>query len=250
MWTKYPSRVERSHAGAPVIGDFFTTRCGMSSGDNKFFVMNAARAAERSLPIDMLYPILPKPPLVPVDEIHADERGWPVLDDPWFLLDCTLPEDEIRERYPTVWAYLEAGVAAGVTSRSVIANRSPWYAHRKHPPVKFLVGQHGRLSARHDPSDRRNTHPFKVLFNCSIAAALCSFIELHPRPFLADMMARQPGLDRQIWDAIYTTRQHELIENACVYAAGLRELRKNSVAAWPIPALTDIKPRRRYWSPR
>ena len=72
-------------------------------------------------------PILPSPRYLPDDEVVADKRGNPVLERRSFLLDCQLEEDEVKQRYPKLWAHLEEGKAQGVPKRYLCRHRTPWY---------------------------------------------------------------------------------------------------------------------------
>ena len=93
---------------------------------------------------------------LPDDEVVADKRGNPVLERRSFLLDCQLEEDEVRQRYPKLWAYLEEGKAQGVPKRYLCRHRTPWYTQENRPPPPFLCTYLGR-------SDTRSGRPFRFM---------------------------------------------------------------------------------------
>ena len=96
-------------ARSPVLADFFTIKRGLATGGNRYFILSTEEIAERGLPAEVFRPILPSPRYVPDNEILADRAGNPVLERQLFLLDCRLPEEKVKERYPTLGAYLEEG---------------------------------------------------------------------------------------------------------------------------------------------
>jgi adenine-specific DNA-methyltransferase len=57
---------------------------------------------------------------------------------PRFLLDCRLPEPEIKKRYPLLWRYLESGVERGVADAYLSRHRSPWYAQERRAAAPLL----------------------------------------------------------------------------------------------------------------
>jgi adenine-specific DNA-methyltransferase len=110
-WTRFPSFEVREEIIRYRLSDLFTIKRGIATGSNKFFILTAEQITAYGLPWEVFRPILPSPRHVPVDEIDADQEGVPLLDRQMFLLDCRLPESEVRKRYPKLWAYLEGGKA-------------------------------------------------------------------------------------------------------------------------------------------
>ena len=100
--------------------------------------------------------------------------GNPVLERQLFLLDCRLPEGEVKERHPTLVAYLEEGKAQGIAERYICRHRSPWYAQERRPAAPFLCTYLGR-------SDKKNGRPFRFILNHSNATAPNVYLMLYPR---------------------------------------------------------------------
>ena len=95
-------------------GRLYRPSPALATGNNSYFILSAEEIERRELPMEAFKPILPSPRYLPDDEVVADKRGNPVLERRSFLLDCQLEEDEVRQRYPKLWAYLEEGKAQGV----------------------------------------------------------------------------------------------------------------------------------------
>jgi len=54
-----------------------------------------------------LKPILPGPRFVRGPVIEANGDGLPQVAGFRYLLDCTIPPDEVRARYPGLWKYFQ-----------------------------------------------------------------------------------------------------------------------------------------------
>ena len=142
-WTRLLSEspiVEQSDG--PTLGDFFRIQRGLATGCNEFFVLNGEQIEKHQLPREVLTPILPSPRYLPVDEVLATRSGMPVLDEALFLLNCDLPEDIVRTKYPALWNYLKTGVGTAVDQRYLCQHRSPWYSQeRRQPPPLLFQGR-------------------------------------------------------------------------------------------------------------
>ena len=174
-WTQYPMKKIHQPQGIPVLSDFFRIKRGLVTGSNKYFILSAAEIEERGLPVETFRPILPSPRFVPVDEIMADGTGSPALERRLFLLDCRLPEDQIKKRYPLLGAYLKEGKIHGVADRYLCRHRSPWYIQEHRPATPFLCTYLGRSDAQHG-------RPFRFILNHSQATVPNVYLMLYPRP--------------------------------------------------------------------
>ena len=150
-WTRYPMKERFSESHAPVLSDFFTIKRGLATGNNGFFILTPEKIEERSLPAEVLRPILPSLRHLPEDEIRADTAGNPVLEYRSFLLDCRLPEKTVREQYPTLEAYFKDGKAKGIATRYLCRSRSPWYTQEIRPAAPFLCTYLGEKRQKDQP---------------------------------------------------------------------------------------------------
>jgi hypothetical protein len=127
-WTRFPVAETRSLSAVHTISDFFYIKRGVATGDNSYFILAEEDIKARGFPIEAFTPILPSPRYLADDEIGADSDGLPKIERRLFLLDTRLPEKEVKERFPSLWRYLEEGKARGLHERYLCSHRSPWYA--------------------------------------------------------------------------------------------------------------------------
>ena len=101
-WTSLPQQGRNGHkADLVTLGDLFTVKRGIATGNNEFFIVPKDRLSELGIPPDCVRPILPSPRYMRQTVIDADADGWPILDRQLALIDCSLSEDEIaREVSP------------------------------------------------------------------------------------------------------------------------------------------------------
>ena len=191
-WTRYPMKESFDQTDAPVLGDFFKIKRELATGNNSYFILSAEEIERRELPMEAFKPILPSPRYLPDDEVVADKRGNPVLERRSFLLDCQLEEDEVRRRYPKLWAYLEEGKAQGVPKRYLCRHRTPWYTQENRPPPPFVCTYLGR-------SDTKSGRPFRFILNNSRATAANVYLVLYPKGPIERALKTSPALKRKVW---------------------------------------------------
>src|SRR5207237_975299 len=150
-WTAFPGNSTRGSTPVATLGDFFTIKRGLATGANAFFILERTEARGRGIPEAFLKPILPGSRYLrdPVIEPSAD--GHPRLDRSLVLIDCDVPEDEIRERHPGFWSYLQEGRRQGIPAGYLASRRSPWYSQEKRAPAPFLCTYMGRQGANGNP---------------------------------------------------------------------------------------------------
>lgn len=150
-----------------VLRDFMGVWSGVVTGANDFFLMTRAEAEARDIPPEFLRPTVaragdvPGAIVTPADLDRLDRAGRPTL---LLTLDgrsrWTLPA--------AVQAYLEAGEAAGVHKRPLLANRQPWYKAEQRKPPAFLFVYLGT---------RKN----RFLINQAAIVPPSTFMGLYPR---------------------------------------------------------------------
>ena len=232
-WTQYPMKESHSELHLPMLADFFTIKRGLATGSNKYFILSIEEIEERGLPIEAFRPILPSPRYVTEDEILADGSCNPVLERQLFLLDCRLPEDEIRKLHPKLEAYLEEGKAQGIADRYLPQHRSPWYAQEHRPAAPFLCTYLGR-------SDKKNGRPFRFILNHSEATAANVYLMLYPKEVLSTAIAETPQLKRQVWEFLNSIGSKEMLSEGRVYGGGLHKLEPKELGRVPAAALAEL----------
>lgn len=224
-WTRFPlAEIREKHNGA-TLGDLFRIKRGLATGDNRFFILTREQIEQHELPWDFLKPILPSTRYLEGDHIKADTQGNPVLERKLFLLDCCLPEEIVKERYPKLWAYLQTGKPE-VSERYLSRHRKPWYSQEDRPPAPFICTYLGR-------SDKKNGRPFRFIWNESQATAANVYLLLYPKPALARALATDKSLTRNIWTWLGSIKAEELLGHGRVYGGGLHKLEPNELASVP-----------------
>ncbi len=226
-WTRFPLEAEpiedEGEARPLTLGDVFVVRRGIATGNNKFFIVTQERAAELGLPEQHLTPILPSPRNLKTNEVASRDDGVPDLDSVLMLIDCSRSQQEVQERHPRLWSYLEAGVGA-VSERYLCSKRKPWYCQEQREPSPLMCTYMGRG----DPAKR---NPFRFIRNRSRAIGANVYLMLYPKvPAAAD----DAFVDR-IWEHLNALDPRKLLREGRVYGGGLHKLEPAELSAVPIP---------------
>jgi hypothetical protein len=215
-WTRFPISNVRDKTCRFRLGDLFTVKRGVATGNNKFFILTKEQVKASGLPEEVLRPILPSPRYVPSNKIDADSDGLPILDRQLFLLDCRMPEIEVRARYPKLWEYLEKG-KRDVLEGYLCQTRKIWYSQEWRAPAPILCTYLGR-------GDTKSGHPFRFILNHSEAIAANVYLLLYPKPALRRAMAKDTSILQRIWEALNLLSPSSILEEGRVYGGGLHKL--------------------------
>ncbi len=234
-WTRYPMKEGYEAAEGLVLGDFFKIKRGLATGNNNYFILSAQEVERRRLPLGAFKPILPSPRYVPDDEIKGDRQGNPVLERRLFLLDPPWTENEIRERYPRLWDYLEEGKTEGIADRYLCRHRTLWYTQEYRPPAPFVCTYLGR-------SDKKSGKPFRFILNNSKATAANVYLMLYPKGPIKRALQDRPALKRQVWEFLNEICPQAMLREGRVYGGGLHKLEPNELGNVPAEAITKLLP--------
>ena len=207
----------------PKLSDFFHVRRGLVTGANKFFILSPTQISEYNLPTEFLTPVLPSPRYLLSDEIQADDTENPILKQPLFLLNCSLPEHIVQFDYPSLWEYLQRGVQMGIHKRYLCQHRSPWYLQEKREPSLFLCTYMGRESVK-------NPKPFRFILNHSKAIAANGYLMLYPTSYLEKAFRNDSALIQTTWETLNAITSQDLVSEARVYGDGLYKLEPKELA--------------------
>ncbi len=239
-WTRFPESEVRLRSQAPVIADFFRIKRGLATGHNRYFILSEEELAERRLPRECFKPILPSPRYLPGDEVESDGGGAPVLERRMFLLDPEHTEEEIKARFPALWAYLEEGKAQGLHERYLCRHRSVWYAQENRPAAPIVCTYLGR-------KDTKRGRPFRFILNHSRATVANVYLAMYPKPDLSRALALDPSLLRRVWEALNRITPERILGEGRVYGGGLHKLEPKELANVPVPEiaalLAEVNPR-------
>jgi len=234
-WTGLPQGISRlvgKHNGV-TLADLFTVKRGLATGCNAFFILTAEQVRQFNLPKKFLKPILPSSRDLEADEIYADENGEPQIQNRRYLLSCDLPENEVKEKYPVLWRYLERGVEAGIDKRYLCQHREPWYSQEERPPAPFLCTYMGRPT-------RRSKSPFRFILNHSKATTANVYLLLYPKPDLAASLSDHPELYRKVWKTLSSIAAETLMQEGRVYGGGLHKLEPKELANVPADSVLRV----------
>jgi hypothetical protein len=234
-WTRFPVADIRSGSAGPRISDFFQIKRGLATGVNSYFILAEEDIKARGLPIETFTPILPSPRYLPEDEIEADLHGNPKIERPLFLLDTRLPEEDIKERFPSLWVYLEEGKARGLNERYLCRHRFPWYSQENRPPAPIVCTYLGR-------ADARRGRPFRFILNNSRATIANVYLAMYPKPALTRWLDRDPTLTRRIWEVLNEITPDRLLGEGRVYGGGLHKLEPGELANVDAAAIAKLIP--------
>jgi adenine-specific DNA-methyltransferase len=231
-WTSLAVQGTRPASEGPKLSEFFSIKRGLATGDNSFFILNRSLIVERQLPREFFKPILPGPRYLSSDIIEAEKDGTPKIDRQLFLLDCRLPESEIRAKYPTLWKYLEGG-RPSVSDTYLCRHRSPWYSQENRPPPPFLCTYMGRGLEKREK-------PFRFILNRSKATAANVYLLLYPKPLLSAALEKDEALARRIWEFLDSISSATLLGEGRVYGGGLYKMEPKELANVDAAAIESI----------
>jgi hypothetical protein len=226
----------RTHATTLTISDFFKIKRGLATGNNDYFILSEQEIKARHLPEACFRAILPSPRYISNDIVEADEKGFPLLERRLFLLDTSMNEEEIEQRFPSLWSYLKEGKARGLHNRYLCSHRTLWYRQEKRPPPPIVCTYLGR-------GDTKSGRPFRFILNRSQATVANVYLAMYPTPILAQALSQDPTLIRKLWKVLNQITPDQLLSEGRVYGGGLHKLEPKELANVPATALVALLPR-------
>ena len=243
-WTKFPFISPKIHSSTNILlKDLFVIKRGLATGSNNHFIMTPERANELEIPKEFLTPILPSPRYVP-DIITADKGGYPGNVKQLVLFNCKKTIDEIKENYPSVYAYIQFMIKEGINNRYLSKSRTPWYKQEERSPAPIVCTYMGRNDGIHVP--------FRFILNQSNAIATNVYLLMYPKPLLQKEIANNPELLFSLWQAMNKIPIEILIHEGRTYGGGLHKVEPKELAQVPvdfiISSLPQIKNKKPYFS--
>ncbi|MDJ1177171.1 Eco57I restriction-modification methylase domain-containing protein [Roseofilum capinflatum] len=223
-WTRFPLFKEREETNAPKLGDFFTVKRGIATGDNKFFILTREQIEIHGLPLEQFRPILPSPRYLDTTEVKADKKGFPDIKNPLFVLNCNLPIDEVKRLYPPLYIYLNQGIQSGVSERYLCKSRKIWYSQESRTESLFYFTYIGR-------SDKQSKKTFRFILNRSKAIVANSYLILYPQPSLRKEIDQNPELSKSLLKALNQIASKVMLNEGRVYGGGMHKIEPKELAS-------------------
>lgn len=233
-WSGFPSKHAKASIGPEhlCLGELFHIKRGLATGSNEFFILSIEQADKAGIPKEFRRPILPGPRFLREDVIEGDADGNPIITPRLVLVDCPLPEEEIRAEHPAFWRYIAKGKEAGIHETYLASRRTPWYSQEKRPPAPFLSTYMGRT--------RNGKKPFRVIRNKSDATAHNVYLLLYPKPDLAAALSRDPLLYSIIFEHLQSIEDDAFFGEGRVYGGGLHKMEPKEMERVPLGKLAEV----------
>lgn len=221
-WTRFPGKEIRDSKGvAATIGDYFTIKRGLATGDNNFFILEKEKIQKLGLDMSFFKPILPSPRNLKTDCVETDTDGNPKLEPQYYLLDCALSETEVHNNYPALWEYLQSGISE-TSGKYLCRNRKTWYWQEQRQATRFLCSYMGRGNA--------GGAPIRFILNLSDAIVTNSYLMLYPKARLQQVIDNDPDVVYQIWEELKAIGADEIEDEGRVYGGGLKKIEPKELA--------------------
>jgi adenine-specific DNA-methyltransferase len=217
-----------------VLSDLFEIKRGIATGCNEFFVISDSDVKKIGIPRRFLQPLLPSPRNIEEEVIERDSKFEPVTKKNSYLLNCRLPENVVKQRYRSLWNYLQLGLKRKVNRRYLTSSRDPWYIQEKRQPAPFLCNYMGRKSF--------NRSPFRFFWNKSDAIATNVYLMLYPNEQLSKLLEKKPLLFPIVLQSLQSINPKLLVNSGRVYGGGLYKIEPSELGAVAVPTFSRIFP--------
>ena len=227
-WTALPKQGTNGHKPAIVtLGDLFTVKRGLATGNNEFFIVPRDRLKALGIPACCVRPILPSPRYLKQEVIDADTDGWPAIDRQLALIDCTLSEEEIGRKWPPFAEYLAEGKKQRIHEGYLASRRSPWYTQEKREAAPFVCTYMGRNRER----------PFRFIWNRSNATVANVYLALYPKPSITAKLTANAD---EVFEALCAIHADHFFSQGRVYGGGLHKMEPAELMRLPADSIAKV----------
>ncbi len=216
-WTRFPLNRKRHVSKTPKIGDFFSVKRGIATGNNDYFILTKDEIEKRNLPVSQFRPILPSPRYFSETEVNSDVLGYPAINNKLFVLDCKLSIEEINCFYPKLFKYLQEGIKLGVSERYLCRKRKIWYSQESRQKSYFYCKYIWRLNKKSEKTDL-------FILNHSKAIVSNSYLILYPKPNLESLIEKDFQIAYNIHQVLNNIAKKTLVDEGRVYGGGMYKL--------------------------
>lgn len=223
------------------LGNFFTVKRGIATGDNDFFVLNMDTIEKYHIPQKFLKPVLPSPRFLKENIILSDNEGNITLEQKQFLFSCGLPEDILKEKYPSVWEYIQEGIKRGTNKGYICSHRPLWYFCEDRKPAPFVIPYMGRG----DSSNKM----FRFILNKTKAVTTNVYLLLYPKENYSKCLT-DTNLLNEVWQTLNEVTSEQFAINGREYGGGLYKLEPKELLNIKVPTLSSLlMPRQSFYEP-
>jgi len=198
-----------------TLSTFAETMRGVATGANDFFFLTQEQASFIGIPSEFLVPAIGRTRDVPGNEVTTEtiealrRAGRPTL----LLSLDSRPIDQFPKQ---VQDYLRRGVEMGISKRTLISTRRPWYKMEKRSTPPILFAYLGRRNAR-------------FIRNVAKVLPLTGFLCVYPHQE-----------DRDFVDRLYKVLQHpKTVSNLALvgksYGSGAIKVEPRALERLPLP---------------
>lgn len=207
------------------LGDIFSIKRGIATGDNGFFILEKEKALNLEISKHYLKNILPPSRYLKGDTVKLDSDGFLDTERKLVLLDVDLPLEQIKLQHPKLYSYLLEGIERGVDKGYLASRREPWYSQEKRLAPNYFVRYMNRES--------KNGHSHHTIFikNESNAIAANSYLMLYEKP--ADLFAPIRA-ENEIWSLLSKGLDKTLYKYGRTYGGGLVKFEPSELREIPL----------------
>ena len=205
-----------------TLGDYFKVSRGVATGDNNFFIITEETKIKHNLPDVFLRPMLPAPRYLKDEDLSKVA--------PLYLFSCSLPEDVLKEKYPSTWAYIQEGLRKNVNDGYICKQRPLWYSIEVKNSPCFAIPYMGR-----DTSARA----FRFMPKIGKRLITNSYLGLYPKPN-ASQIVNNPELLDKVLTILNAVPMEEFFKAGRVYGGGLRKVEPKELMKLPVPQLSEV----------
>ena len=213
------------------LGNFFTVKRGIATGDNNFFVVDMDTIEKYHIPSRFLKPVLPSPRYLKEDIISSDNEGNVALAQKQYLFSCDLPEDVLIEKYPRVWGYIQEGIKRGVDKGYICSHRALWYSCEERKPAPFVIPYMGRGN-----SSRKM---FRFILNKTNAITTNVYLLMYPKDNYSKCLTDTKLLN-EVWQTLNEVTSEQFAINGREYGGGLHKLEPKELLNIKVHSLPSL----------
>ncbi|HCU0747695.1 TPA: Eco57I restriction-modification methylase domain-containing protein [Staphylococcus aureus] len=220
-------------ANTVTVGDFFYTKRGIATGDNKFFIHSKEEITDMELSNELYKPLIPASRNLKSDIVYSDVNGNPRLDNPLFLIDTDLSQEELKNKAPKLYKKITEAEELGINQKYLLKKRKVWYKLEKRDPAPFIITYMARKKVD-------NANPFRIIWNKSNGIVTNNYIMLYPKGELEVLLKEKPELYENIFNILKDIEFSDFLYNGREYGGGLKKIEPKEILKLPITGISEL----------